>query len=473
MPSKHLRVLFITEGTYPYAVGGVSRWCEQLLFGLEGAFTVLALWGPQQTKPALPLPPGTTLRTLHLFRPPRPFPFSPAPLHALLPALEKLFSFLELDLASFQEGLWELFLLRKRHLHDLFLHPKVQGLLSQRLSLLLGRPPTLGEGLAVLHWLRSTLLPLLALDPIPEVDLVHATSGGLAVIPAWLVSRHLGVPFLLTEHGVFLRERYLAFSETNPSPAERLVQARFYHLTSRLAYQKADFITTVSRFNLRWEVELGADPKRIRVVANGIDPAQFPEAPPHLEGPPTAVWVGRIDPLKDLLTLVEAFGRVREALPEARLLLFGPVPRGNEGYAASVRARVEELGLGANVRFMGPASPVYQAYHQGWVGVLSSISEGFPYTVIENMAVGRTLVGTRVGSVGEVLEGVGEVVPAMDPEALAEALLSFLQDPERCLEQGKKAREKVLTLYTLERMLQEFSAIYKGLVLRGAVEVPE
>jgi glycosyltransferase involved in cell wall biosynthesis len=305
------------------------------------------------------------------------------------------------------------------------------------------------------------------------VDLVHATSGGLAVIPAWLVSRHLGVPFLLTEHGVFLRERYLAFSETNPSPAERLVQARFYHLISRLAYRETQFITTVSRFNRQWEVELGADPKRIQVVANGIDPEQFPEAPAHLEDPPTAVWVGRIDPLKDLLTLVNAFHWVRQALPQAQLLLFGPVPRGNEAYAEGVRARVKELGLEDNVRFMGPASPVYQAYHRGWVGVLSSISEGFPYTVIENMAVGRTLVGTRVGSVGEVLEGVGEVVPAMEPEALGEALLGFLKDPDRCLAKGREAREKVLSLYTLRRMLEEFSRIYEALALEGSLEVPE
>jgi len=411
MRSSHLRVLFVTEGTYPYSVGGVSRWCEQLLFGLKAQFTVLALWGPRRAKPTLPLPQGSTLRTLHLFRPVPAFPFATAPLHTFLPALEKLLAFLDLDLETFQGGLWELFLLRKRNLFHLFFHPRTQALLQERLHLLLGRSPTLGETLSVLHWLRSTLLPLLALDPIPEVDLVHATSGGLAVIPAWLVSRHLGVPFLLTEHG--------------------------------------------------------------QVVANGIDPEQFPEAPAHLEDPPTAVWVGRIDPLKDLLTLVNAFHWVRQALPQAQLLLFGPVPRGNEAYAEGVRARVKELGLEDNVRFMGPASPVYQAYHRGWVGVLSSISEGFPYTVIENMAVGRTLVGTRVGSVGEVLEGVGEVVPAMEPEALGEALLGFLKDPDRCLAKGREAREKVLSLYTLRRMLEEFSRIYEALALEGSLEVPE
>lgn len=473
MPSRPLRVLFVTEGTYPYAVGGVSRWCEQLLFGLHAEFTVLALWGPKAAEPALPLPPGSRLKTLHLYRLPRRFPFAGAPLHALLGALERLLAFLSLDVPTFQEGLWELFLLRKRNLYDLFLHPKAQALLGERLRLLLGRLPSLGENLAVLHWLRSTLLPLLALDPIPEVDLVHATSGGLAVIPAWLVARRVGIPSLLTEHGVFLRERYLAFSETQPSPAERLVQARFYHTVSRLAYREAHFITTVSRFNQRWEVELGAKPEHIRVVPNGVDPKLFPEAPPHLEPPPTAVWVGRIDPLKDLLTLVEGFHLVVQELPEAQLKLFGPVPRGNEGYAESVRQRVRDLGLEGHVRFMGPANPVYQAYHQGWVGVLSSISEGFPYTVIENMAVGRTLVGTRVGSVGEVLEGVGEVVPAMDPEALGQALLRFLRDPERCLTLGQKAREKVLALYTLDRMLAEFWEIYRTLTAGLPIEVPK
>ncbi|SDF31029.1 Glycosyltransferase involved in cell wall bisynthesis [Thermus arciformis] len=463
--ASSLRVLFVTEGTYPYAVGGVSRWCEQLLFGLRADFTVLALWGPRETKPALPLPPGARLHTLHLFRPPPRRALRPPPLHAFLRALRALLSFLNLDLEGFKEGLWELFLLRKRPLFDLFLHPKTQALLGEALTPLLGRPPSLGEGLAVLHWLRAVLVPILSLDPIPEVNLVHATSGGLAVLPSWLVAQHLGVPLLLTEHGVFLRERYLAFSEADPSPAERLAQARFYHLLARLAYREASLVTSVSRFNQRWEVELGAPPERTRVVPNGVDPSLFPPAPRSLEGPPTAVWVGRIDPLKDLHTLVEAFARVAAALPEARLLLYGPVPRGNEAYAESVRRRVEALGLQENVAFMGPANPVHEAYHRGWVGVLSSISEGFPYTVIENMAVGRTLVGTRVGSVGEVLEGVGEVVPAMDPQALGEALLGFLTDPKRCLEMGAKAREKVLQLYTLEKMLAHYQGIYEELAL--------
>ena len=124
---------------------------------------------------------------------------------------------------------------------------------------------------------------------------------------------------------------------------------------------------------------------------------------------PTISFLGRIDPLKDLLTLVTAFGIVHEQLPSARLKIYGVAPVGNEQYRDAVVARVAQLKLESAVTFCGRVERQADAYHAGHVVALSSISEGFPYTVVEAMACGRPVVATNVGGVSEAVADAGFV----------------------------------------------------------------
>ena len=133
---------------------------------------------------------------------------------------------------------------------------------------------------------------------------------------------------------------------------------------------------------------------------------------------PTLVFAGRIDPLKDLDTLVRAFALVREQVPDARLRLFGGVPAGNEAYAAQIRELVADLGLEGCATFEGPVSPVSQAFAAGHVVVQSSLSEGLPLTVIEAAISGRPTVVTDVGGMPEAAGRGGVVVPPRRPGRL-------------------------------------------------------
>ena len=149
---------------------------------------------------------------------------------------------------------------------------------------------------------------------------------------------------------------------------------------------------------------------------------------------PTLVFAGRIDPLKDLDTLVRAFALVREQVPDARLRLFGGVPAGNEAYAAEIRQLVADLAWRAAPTFEGPVSPVSQAFAAGHVVVQSSLSEGLPLTVIEAAMAGRPTVVTDVGGMPEAAGRGGLVVPPGDPAAFAAAcvrLLTDARDPPR------------------------------------------
>ena len=90
--------------------------------------------------------------------------------------------------------------------------------------------------------------------------------------------------------------------------------------------------------------------RKIRPIYNGVDTAHFPVT---YDEPtvPTITWVGRIDPLKDIETLLRAFAKVRTSLPEARLRIFGATPEGNEPYHARCLRLADELDLGESATF--------------------------------------------------------------------------------------------------------------------------
>ena len=169
---------------------------------------------------------------------------------------------------------------------------------------------------------------------------------------------------------------------------------------------------------------------------------------------------GRIDPLKDLDTLVRAFALVREQVPDARLRLFGGVPAGNEAYAAEIRQLVADLALEGCATFEGPVSPVSQAFAAGHVVVQSSLSEGLPLTVIEAAISGRPTVVTDVGGMPEAAGRGGVVVPPGDPAAFAAACVRLLtaHDTRRAL--AAAGREDALARFTLTQFLDDVRGIY-------------
>jgi polysaccharide biosynthesis protein PelF len=97
--------------------------------------------------------------------------------------------------------------------------------------------------------------------------------------------------------------------------------------------------------------------------------------------------------------------------------------------------------------------------------VLSSISEGLPFTVIEAMACGRPNVGTDVGGVAEAIGDTGLVVPPRRPAEFAQACVTLLTDHDRRHALGKAARERALELFTIGRAVDTFDEIYRTVAL--------
>ncbi len=234
--------------------------------------------------------------------------------------------------------------------------------------------------------------------------MAHAVSGGVAALPGLAALERHGVPLLLTEHGVYLRERYLGY-RTAPYrwPVKALVLG-FFRLLAEETYRRAALITPGNRYSRLWEEHGGAAPDAIRTVYNGVDPAAFPPAGPE-PADPVLSWAGRVDPIKDLETLIRAFALVRERMPAARLRLFGGTPRGGRGLPGPVRGAGRGAGPGHRGHLRGPGRGHQGRLRGGKHRDALQHQRGLPFTLIEAMSCGRATVSTDVGG---VREAVGE-----------------------------------------------------------------
>jgi glycosyltransferase involved in cell wall biosynthesis len=321
--------------------------------------------------------------------------------------------------------------------------------------------PTVGDAVTAMQLLEHALRPFS--HPPVQADVVHTVTNGLGALPAFAAKWRHGVPMIVTEHGVYMREQYLHLRRPEFGWPVKDLYLRFLRRLCTLGYHEADIITPGNIYNKRWEAELGADEARVRTVYNGVDPAVFPVVDTEPEAP-TISWAGRIDPFKDLITLLRAFSLVLREMPEARLRIFGSAPQGGEAYLEHCRAEAYDLGISKQATFEGRVPEIRDAYAAGHVVVLCSITEGFPYTLIEAMACGRPCVATNVGGVTEALgDDAGLVVPPRNPAALADACLKLLRDDGMRRKMGVAARERAIEHFTVDRAISAFDEMYTRL----------
>ena len=328
-----------------------------------------------------------------------------------------------------------------------------------------GEIPTVGDVDAALGWLHAFFAPLSA--PVPQSDLVHATIAGFAALPGIVAKHRDGTPLLVTEHGVYVRERYISVSSTDISQYAKRFLMSLTSFVARLVYAHADLVAPVVEYNRRWELPYGADPARITSIYNGVDPGLFVPRPKPRDtaGGPVAVAAARIFPLKDIETMIRSAAVARDLVPGIRYLVYGSLDA-DVPYVERCSRLVGELGLEETFELRGFHSSPAELYAEGDICVLSSISEAFPYTVLESMACARPVVGTDVGGVREALDGFGIVVPPRDPEAFGRAVATMFEDAEFRRELGRRAREEVLAKYRISDSVNAYWAAYLELTAR-------
>jgi glycosyltransferase involved in cell wall biosynthesis len=471
---RSLDVALITEGTYPFHDGGVSVWCDQMVHGLApDRFHIEAITAGLDDVICWPFPENVVeVRRIPLWgrdgrvRPARRLdtsvrralqPFLMAittgdPDGAFLPSLKTLATYS-------QDGVLPQALCSNDAI-GLALDAMRATAITRRVEVR-HAPATVADAITVLGYLEHFLRPL-AVAPI-DVDLCHASSNGLSALLAMASKWAHGTPFLLTEHGVYLRERYIEYAPGKLPQAQRFFLLGFYKRLSLAAYQMADAIAPGSDYNRRWQQANGAEVDRIERIHNGIDVEEFASTPPNAKDP-TLVWVGRIDPLKDVKTLLRAFLRVRQSIPNARLRIYGGTPPGNEGYLQECLALRDELGLKGSADFEGRVRSIADAYLSGDVVVATSISEGFPYAVLEAMASGRAMIATDVGGVSEAIDDAGILVPPQDEVRLADECVKLLGNRELRSALAFRGRERVRSQFMVELSNERYGELYDDLV---------
>ncbi|MFF4098051.1 DUF3492 domain-containing protein [Streptomyces sp. NPDC001903] len=518
-----MRIGLLTEGGYPYATGEARLWCDRLVRGLpqhEFELYALSRSAEQEERGRVVLPEHVT----RVWTAPLWAPADDGRTYSRRERRRFADSFRELvrgicagepDPGSFAAGLYGLAELAREQGG---LYAALRSETAVRAVESGCRAPgarrsvqraQVSDLLDFVDELERLLRPL-SLDwyeDLREVDVCHAAAGGIAALPGLLAKRFFGVPLLVTEYGVQLRAHYLEHAadpapggaggiggaggaggtggaggrEAAPRPAVRALLSAFHMRLAAEIYAEADLLTPGNAHARRWQERCGATRDRLRTVYPGMEADRFATVgeDPERGDPDTLVWVGRIEPAKDLIALLHAFAEVRRAAPGTRLRIFATAAA--PGYLADCRSLAAQLfpdeaadavTAGENpVTFEeigGPEAPTpAHAYGSGRVVVLSSVIEGFPITLAEAMLCGRATVSTDVGAVCEVIGGTGLVVPPRNPRALADACLSLLRDPERAQRLGAAARARALELFTVEQNVAAFREIYLQLLARG------
>ncbi|MFJ7153338.1 GT4 family glycosyltransferase PelF [Streptomyces sp. NPDC101118] len=491
-----MRIGLLTEGGYPYATGESRLWCDRLVRGLpQHEFEIYALSrsAEQERAGRVPLPPHVThVRTAPLWA-----PDDDGRSHGRRERRRFAGHFRDLVAGvcagrpePFAQGLYGLAELARE---EGGLYAALRSETAVRALESACRAPGANRTLQTAQVpdlldftdeLERALRPL-SLDwyeDLGGVDVCHAAAGGVAALSGLLAKRFFGIPLLVTEYGVPLRAHYLDRAGAPLTAAVRALLAAFHGRLAAEVYRTSDLLTPGNTHARRWQERCGADRARVRTVYPGMEADRFAAVGEAADqgDPLTLVWVGRVEPAKDVIALLHAFGEVRKAEPEARLRLFAAPSRTPEAvsYLAHCRALAAQLfpdeaadavTVGENpVSFEeigGPAAPQpADAYASGRVVVLSSVVEGFPISLVEAMFCGRATVSTDAGAVCEVIGGTGLVVPPRNPRALADACLALLRDPERAARLGAAARARALELFTVEQNVAAFRALYLELI---------
>jgi glycosyltransferase involved in cell wall biosynthesis len=243
-----------------------------------------------------------------------------------------------------------------------------------------------------------------------------------------------------------------------------------------LAYRITDSFsrhtTAVSDAVARRCVQGGALPARkCSVIHNGFDVRRF--SPRNLHTPsfenlpprkPGFLWLaaGRIVPAKDYVNLLRAFASLSIQAPENQLWIAGAGP---EKEAKALQKLAVQLRIEDRVHWLGAQKDMMHLFGTADGFVLSSAWEGMPLVVGEAMAMEIPVVATDVGGVRELLGATGTIVPPLDPQALAEAMLRLMQTPlAQRQAMGSQARERIQLHFNIDAKVDQWQSLYADLL---------
>lgn len=325
-----------------------------------------------------------------------------------------------------------------------------------------------------------------AVKSFPNVKAIHSVSTGYAGLLGSMVKMDRNIPFVLTEHGIYTKERKIdlaqadwihehkdSLSTTMHSDIGyiRRLWINFFKVLGQITYQTSDHIISLYQGNQERQIKDGAAREKTMIIPNGISLERFSSLIEARKNsiPKVVGLIGRVVPIKDIKTFIRSMRTVCNTLPDVEGWIVGPEDE-DEEYVAECKDLVSSLGLENNVKFLGFQN-IFDIIPQLGLMVLTSISEALPLVILEGYASGLPCIASDVGACRELIEGgndkdksiglSGRVVSIADPDATAHAIQELLSDSEQWYSAQKAGFERARQFYSYEMMISEYQKIYE------------
>jgi glycosyltransferase involved in cell wall biosynthesis len=322
---------------------------------------------------------------------------------------------------------------------------------------------------------RSMLVPLFFLlnSKLIKADLYHSAANGYAGLLATMAKFIYKKPMLLTEHGIYSREREEEIIKSTWAKGYfKDMWIKFFYNICSCVYELSDEVLTLFEKNKEIEIELGCPAEKINIVPNGIDIKAFsgidsgePVTDSSRGNIINIATITRIVSIKDIKTMIQSFNYVKNVIKNVKFFIFGPTDE-DEEYFLECKRLADRLGLDG-LTFTGKVD-VSDHIKDMDVLVMTSISEGQPFVILEGMAAKKPFVTTDVGGCRELLFGnddgfgrAGLVEPVMDIEKIAKAIIKLCRNEELRKKMGENGFKRVSSLYGYERCVESYKAIYR------------
>ncbi|WP_448587959.1 GT4 family glycosyltransferase PelF [Thermocrinis sp.] len=487
---KNVDVLFILEGTYPYVKGGVSTWVHQIITGMKDInFGVLFLGSrPEDYKGiGYQLPENLVyLETVYMFS--EESNIESKRKTQASDKIKLLRVFLEdKDFESSWQNITSFEFFREITYED-FLYSKQSWDFIEEIYEDLG----IDVPFVDYYWtMRNLFAPIFVVARLgmfiekKEIGLIHSPSTGYAGFLGSLMSREYGIPFIITEHGIYTKERKIDIlnarwvgvqykylqKKYDMDDLKKLWIKMFVNL-GRVSYYQAKKVFSLFEEARKQQISLGCPQEKTKVIPNGVDVERLSrliEIRP--EGVPKIVsLIGRVVAIKDVKTFIKAMALLSKKLDGVEGWIVGPEDEEPE-YAQECKELAKILGVEDRVKFLGFRN-IADVLPQTGVFTLTSISEGMPMTVLEAMASGVPCVCTDVGSCRQLIYGglneedmqigqAGIITPVGDAQALAESYHKLLTDEEFWKKCQRAGLERVRKFYRFDQFIDNYRSVYE------------
>jgi glycosyltransferase involved in cell wall biosynthesis len=322
--------------------------------------------------------------------------------------------------------------------------------------------------------MRSMYLPLfLAMQSeLPKADLYHCVATGYSgVLGSMAKLKYPDSRLLISEHGIYTREREEEVIKADwINGIYKNLWIEQFRKMSMFAYQTADKITSLYEHARALQIELGCPPEKTIVTPNGINPSVYANIPQKDKDDPF-INIGavlRVTPIKDVKTLIMAFGYAKAKNPDLKLWIMGPTDE-DEEYANECFHLVSDMEI-SDVVFTGRIQ-VKEYIGKMDFTMLTSISEGQPLTILESYAAHKPVIATDVGNCRGLIFGEdddygpgGILTHIMNVEEITQAILTLAERPKLREEYGNNGYKRLMKKYTIKTMKHTYAKIYSDLL---------